>query len=392
MREDVDAAALNVTPSDIPGWAAVLVRWRYALLAAASLAWVPVGYGAWMSDWRFFHQGALTLIGRGADFGLGSPLSLYADSPSTQIGPTALVGAIPFTLLGQAGGRLAATITMALALPLFVWLLEGAARRARSDASHLAETALVGGLIASLLWQAVAVQYAHLDDVIVLIGGALALRSVAYKHPWTTGLWVGLAVASKPWAIGFIALALAFRGRDVWRVVVAASSMIGAAWLPFLLGDRRTFDQLSSFHIMVQGDSILHALGVQSDLIPTWVRPAQAILSLVLGAAAVRTGRWAAVPIVTIASRIFLDAGTFPYYFTGLAAAALAWDLLGSRRRLPWWTIGVVVLEYDARWLANSSHLMTDLHLTVCLATFSLVVPGRMLRYPWPARARSASS
>jgi hypothetical protein len=382
----------DAIPSDLPGWVTELVRWRYALLAAAALAWVPVGYGGSGGDWAFLRQGALALVGRGAGFGVGSPLSLYADAPSTQIGPPALVGAVPFSMLGRAEGRLAATIVMALALPLFVWLLEGAARKARNDAVHVAEAALVGGLASSLLWHAVAVQYAHLDDVIVLLAGALALRSVAAQQPWNAGLWAGLAMSTKPWAIGFLAFALSFRGRDVLRAAVGAIVVLAASWLPFLLGDPRTLQRLGSFHIAVQPDSVLRLLGVQSDTMPAWVRPSQALVSFVLAAAVVRAGRWAAVPLVAIASRIVLDPATLPYYFTGLAAATLAWDLIGSRRRLPWWTIAIMLIEYDVRWLTDNFQVMSVLHLTVCLAALSLVLPRQLLSYRWPARARSANS
>ncbi|WP_411283629.1 hypothetical protein, partial [Lapillicoccus sp.] len=106
---------------------------------------------------------------------------------------------------------------------------------------------------------------------------------------------------------------------------------------PLVLADPMTL-ALSRFTIENVDDSALHALGVHTANTPSWDRPAQAILGIVMAIVCVRRGRWASFPLAVVAARLHLDPQTYPYYSSNLLVATAIQDLLTPGRRWPLWT------------------------------------------------------
>jgi hypothetical protein len=101
--------------------------------------------------------------------------------------------------------------------------------------------------------------------------------------------------------------------------------------------------------------------------------------ALLAGSVAVWRRRWAAVPLVGIAMRVALDPQVFVYYTAGLVLAALAWDLLRSRRAVPWWTLFSFVLLNDAYIVVSSADVRAALRLVLTLGMIVaiLAIPDR---------------
>ncbi len=318
---------------------AATVRWRYVVLAGWMVA-VLLVRGRTVGDWSFFVQGADRLLGHG-----GSPLHLYADAPQTQIGPAALVAALPLTRLP--GGRwLARCLIVGLALA-GVRAAELLAQRLR-PARDARRWALLGGLASLPMWAFVAASV-HLDDAMALSATAAAMVAVARGRTRTAALLLGTAVAAKPWALAAAPLLLALPHRRV-RALAWSGGVVAIWWLPFLVAAPRTVSALASFRLHVGMASSLRTLGLTAGtLAPGWVRPAQLALSAAVALVVVRAGRWWAVPLVAFAVRLLLDPGSAAYYGAGVTTGALVFDL-ASGARVPWLTVGAFTGLYLPSW------------------------------------------
>ncbi|MFI5911717.1 glycosyltransferase 87 family protein [Dactylosporangium sp. NPDC051541] len=310
--------------------------------AAAWFGVMAVGGG---SSWHFFLQGATALAD--ADDPVNGGLHLYAAAPVLQIGPLTFLAVL---LLLPAGGVLALLgwqILGAAAGLLLLWMVRGLVPRWQRDDAWLA---LAAGYFLPV-WMFLAVGVAHLDDVLALLLSVGALRAARTGHGWLTGLLLGLATDAKPWAIGFAAILLLVPG---WRRRLAAGGVllaaVGAAWLPFFVGDRGTSNALR-YTIQNAPVSALHALGIDDPRTPAWDRPAQLALALTLGALAVWRGQWAAIPLLAVASRLVLEPGGNKYYIAGVVVATVIWDYAGARPFLPWWTMSACLGLFVARWM-----------------------------------------
>ena len=338
----------------------------------------------------------LAALGPGAHWRTGGHpagtalFDLYHDLPATQIGPVALLVSAPFAALGDWQGRLVVCAAMLLAFPALLAIGEDTANRLHpgtADRRRTAEVAAIAGAVGMLMWRQLAVIGMHLDDVLAVLFAALAMNAVVRRHPRLVGLCVALALCSKPWAATFLPLVLAIPGR---RARIEASLAAGITtlllWGPFI-AVHGTLAALDDLRIGVSEWSGLILLGYQTEQpMPGWVRPAQLVIGVALGSWFVYRGRWAAVPLVGIAVRISLDAGTWSYYYGSLVAAAALWDLVGSRRRFPWWTLATMFIEYDLKWL-----LSTNIELVWVDALPIVVALGCALLVP-PARTPGAPS
>ncbi len=170
-------------------------------------------------------------------------------------------------------------------------------------------------------------------------------------------------------------LVLAFRGRDRWAALLWGVGIAAAAWLPFVLGDSRTLDAIKP-PIVVSPSSVLHLFGVAATDAPSWTRPVQFGCVLVVGAIAVARGRWGAALLVGITTRLALDPQVFLYYTTGLVLAALAWDMLRSRRPLPLWTLFAFVLLNDSYVLIDDATVEALLRLVLSVVLVGVVLFG----------------
>lgn len=188
----------------------------------------------------------------------------------------------------------------------------------------------------------------HLDDVLAMGFGVVRVIFVQRAQPVWAAVMFAPAVDSKPWALGFMIAVLALP-RDWWvRTLSVFSAVVAAAWLPFFLIEPRTLDALR-FRLALTNGSLLRLVQPAGGLIPTWVRPTQLLIALVVGWVLVRAGVVQAVLLVLIAARILLYPDFAADYTSGAALAALLADGL-TGRRIPWFALSVAGLL----WLPQS--------------------------------------
>jgi hypothetical protein len=325
-------------------------RFKVALLAWFVLFFVAMAYKGGMS-WHFFVQGQAAL--GDVDDPTGGGLHLYAALPVLQIGPIPLLAALVVSTIGPQGALLLAQVFGALAGVVILWVARTIAQETRPDltAVQIDSRVAFAAVFFTPVWMYLAVGSVHLDDVLTLLFAVLALRMVLLKRAVAAGVLLGLAVDCKPWALPFGCLLFLLLDKRA-RVVGAAAmgAVIAAAWAPFFLADPATTNAMH-FTITNTKLSALRVIGVDAARTPSWDRPAQVVLGLILGVLALRRGRWAAVILVAVAARVVLDPGTNIYYSAGLVVGAALWDVIGSPSARPWWTAAVCLGLYAGRWI-----------------------------------------
>lgn len=228
------------------------------------------------------------------------------------------------------------------------------------------------------VWMYVAVRSTHVDDVLALLCGVLALKLAVDGRAMPAGAAVALAVDAKPWALPFLCVVILLPTvRRRLEGILAAAMLTLAAWLPFVLADPHTLSRLSHFTIRNQPTSVLRLIGVTART-PAWDRPAQAVLGFALAGLAIRRGRWPAILLLVLAARVVLDPGVNRYYTAGIAVGALVWDVAGSRLRFPWWCAATLLVLFASRW----PHLPTRVHASLTLGFFLAAVTFLVLWRP----------
>ena len=159
----------------MPRALALAVRWRWPVLLAWAAGWLIARHGV-VGDWSFFEQSGQLLRGH-------RPLSLYAGHPRIQIGPLALVAALPLTGHGS-------VLPQAVIYALGLLALRAVELCSPEDQ---ARALLVGGLLAVPCWAFVATS-GHLDDALVTVFTVLAALAVLRHRPAWAGLLVGAAL------------------------------------------------------------------------------------------------------------------------------------------------------------------------------------------------------
>ncbi|MEV6566827.1 hypothetical protein [Streptomyces kronopolitis] len=317
------------------------------LLSAWTVLWFVLVEPHGGFSWHYLHTGGQLIYQDTSDHGTGG-LNLYAHHPELQMGPLSFLTAGLFNPFPEVTGQFLAAALMSL-LGLVIVVLAG-----RSAAHHflgtgtnhqrLRQRVLIAGLAFIPMWIEVAVRFGHLDDVLALFFTTLAVRAVTRGDAALTGLFLALAMDSKPTALSFLPLLLALP-REKWlRAALWCAGLVAVAWLPFFLGDAHSF-AAARFAIPNQPASALRWLGVGDPKTPGWDRPAQAALGLALGTLAVWRGRWAAVVLLGANARIVLDPSVYTYYTASVLLGTLLWDVIGQRRLVPWWSwLGLLVL------------------------------------------------
>ncbi|HXY17789.1 MAG TPA: hypothetical protein VEH79_06455 [Gaiellaceae bacterium] len=352
----------------------LLKRWRYGILWATALVEFPRHWTVRVGDWRYFVQGSNLLAGRTAPGAPSGGLHLFANYHSMHMGPLTLAAVWPLRAIAG-DGLVPALVLMAALGPAVVIALERAALAIGRDAvsAELVQlTALGGGVLLLRSWGLAAGPIAHLDDVLTMAFCALAVWAVATRRPLLSGVAIGLAVAAKPWGIALLPILLAFDRRGRVRGAVSAGLLSAAAWLPFVFGDPGTV-KAGAFDVANDAASALRALGVETAGTPGWLRPTQVLLGLLVGVAACAVGRWPGVLLGALAVRLGLDPATFVYYTPALVLGALTWDLLGTRRPLPVWTLTTVAGLQVAPDVVVDPHRQGMLRLATCAALVAAI-------------------
>ncbi|MEV1080894.1 hypothetical protein AB0I98_22020 [Streptomyces sp. NPDC050211] len=367
-------------------------RVHLVLLAAWTVLWFAVVEPHGGFSWHYLRTGGeLLYAGSGrADGGL----NLYAHHPELQMGPVSFLVAGLFNPFSDAVGQfLAAAVMSLLGLVILVVAGRSAAQYflgTGTNHQRLRQRVLIAGLAFIPMWIEVAVRFGHLDDVLALFFTTLAVGSLTRRNPAATGIFLALAVDSKPTALVFLPLLLALPRTQWLRAGLWCAGLVALVWLPFFLGAPQSF-AAAEFTIPNQPASALRWLGVDDPHTPPWDRPAQAALGLTLGCIAVRRGRWPAVVLLGTNARILLDPSVYTYYCASVLLGTLLWDVIGQRRLVPWWSwIGLITL-YGTVFLVpdDATRGLFRLGFVAVSTTYVLLWPVRDRRRRRPRAKRT---
>ncbi|KQU68858.1 hypothetical protein ASC58_09270 [Phycicoccus sp. Root101] len=359
--------------------ALVLAWWRTVVLVLWAAGWFAALAVHGGGSWHFFATGGRVLAD--LDDGTTAGLHVYAEHPLLQIGPVALGLAWALTQLSAGHGLLAAEAlgtASGAAVVVLVHGIDGRLRRRRGTAARKGAEGplLLATACFTPVWLYAAISSAHLDDVLALTFCVIALSCVLSDHPAWAGVAVAAAVDSKPWALPVTVVLLALPGLRSRAIGVGAAVVgVTAGWLPFFVADPQTIRAMH-YTIVNRPLSGLHLLDPRAARTPFWDRPLQTAIGLVLGGVAVWRRRTTGVLLLVMASRLALDPGTNRYYTAGLAAGALLWDVAGSRRRWPWWSLTVVLALHLARWVPALDPLHGSAMIAFALAATYVILVG----------------
>ena len=361
---------------------AVEHRWAILICVAllASLAAIGHGHG----DWDFFVDASRRLVGEPvADLSGPGGLHLYASNPYVLTGPLPLLF---IRLTDLAGPGVSYGIGVVAANLLAVGVLAILEQTAAALDRARPETTLIGGVVVIVAWSELA-GYGHIDDALVLFAVTAAMLGLARRQWLAVGIALGLAIATKQWGVMFLPLTLALPARQLRAAAVAIG--IGAmAWAPFVIAAPKMLSQLGTVQI-VANDSVYSVLGYSQLHGPDWVRAAELAGGFLLVAFAVFRGRWQAALFAAIAFRVLLDPATWSYYSAGMILGALAWDLLGTPRRFPVWTVVTFFLVVESTQLVDDPILRGGMRALACLAALTLLLGRHVFSGPffaWPVR------
>ena len=349
-------------------WRFVL-RLRYGVLLVVYVAAFSLYYQLRFGDWLLLEFAARVALHRpGYHGGWSGFFHIYSQMPKMQIGPPAVLAAIPTQLVNPSDGNIVAALVMMLAGVACVGLVERIAKTAGVATGHRQPAALLAGLLLVPMWRQLAMLYMHIDDVIVLMA-VLAAIPFVMKNRWlVASLLVGTAIATKPWALGVTPILFALPRRDIARAGLVTLGVTLLWWAPFLIADPSAPRELGSVSLPVHAASTFHLLGPLGHghafeclapgtcmpSAPGWMRPVQLLVAFGLAWLAVRRGRVLAAPLVGLAARVLLDAQAWPYYGVGPVLAALVWDM-SHGRRIPRWALFVAAAEYANVVIGNET-------------------------------------
>ncbi len=357
------------------------VRRHHVLLLAWTVLWFLLVEPSGGFSWHYLRQGEELLFSGRPDGGL----ALYAHHPELQIGPVSLAVARLFAPFPTPTGEVLAEAVMSgLGLAMLVLVGRTAAQyHLGTGTNHrrLQQRLLVAGLAFIPMWVEVSVRFAHLDDVLALFFTTLAAHELSRGRAVAVGVFLALAVDSKPWALAFAPLILALPRARWVRTALCFAALVAVAWLPFYLGDLDTV-AAAKFTIPNQSASALRWFGVTDPATPWWDRPAQFALGLGLGTLAVWRGRWPAVVLLGADARILLDPSVYTYYTASIMLGTLLWDTVGQRRLVPWWSwIALVSLYGGTLFLpSDSARGLVRLAFVVVSVGCVLLLPAQRRR------------
>ncbi|MEU4346295.1 hypothetical protein [Streptomyces sp. NPDC023838] len=351
------------------------------LLTAWTALWFAVVEPNGGFSWHYLRTGGELIYQGPSGDGTGG-LNLYAHHPELQMGPVSFLTAGLFNPFPDSTGQfLAAALMSVLGLVIVVLVGRSAAWHflgTGTNHQRLRQRVLIAGLAFIPMWIEVSVRFGHLDDVLALFFTTLAVRAVTRGNAAGTGIWLALAIDSKPTALGFAMLLFALPRQSWLRAGLWCTGLVALAWLPFFIGNADSF-AATGFAIPNQPASALRWLGVGDAETPGWDRPAQAALSLALGGIAVWRKRWTAVVLLGANARIVLDPSVYTYYTASVLLGTLLWDVIGQRRLVPWWSWLALIALYGSVFVVpdDSARGLIRLAFVVISTTYVLVWPQR---------------
>ena len=104
-------------------------------------------------------------------------------------------------------------------------------------------------------------------------------------------------------------------------------------------------------------------------------------------AATVWRGRWPAVILLGVGARIALDPADWGYYTAGVLVGTLLWDLVGTPRPMPLWTVTSFAALTAVHAVTKDGSVLGLLRLSLVIAFSAAILFGP----PWRSRVPSAA-
>jgi hypothetical protein len=298
------------------------------------------------SDWDLLRIGGRILFHLDPRYPI-NPLRLYARI-HYQLGPPPLfvIGLAQRLLsprVGYGGDVAVLVLTLALGVASLA-IVELLARELWSPRRAAAATTVAGALLLPS-WGAGMAAWAHLEDAMALAGICLAILLARRNHAVACGIVIGLAAASKPWAVIFVPMILMFpETRARLRALIAAVGAIELCWAPFIIAAPSTVVS-TQLPLRIYNESALRALGFPAGAAaPGWIRLAQFLLGM-LAVGLVARRSWWSILWVGMAARLIVDPLAWPYYSVGPMLGAAMMDVHRGRR-IPICSIATGVVFY----------------------------------------------
>ena len=308
-----------------------------AVLSAIGVSWYRGGLGDYPHD----AAGAVDALAG------GHVLRSLTVHPQPLMGPIAILIRAPFVAAGHlfgagslAGYRLGAIPCLIAAGLLGVVLLRTFAPASRRGAASIVVVLLAVASPAATS----AVELGHPEEVLCAALSVLAVVAAMRSRVVATSVLLGLALATKQWAVIAVPPAvLAVPPRYRWRVAAGAAGLAALLTLPQVLADPSGFASVSQHAATATNDTFVQSWWyLVGHTLPGWLarstHPLIVLAAFPLTVLAYRRGLRAddALPLLALLFlvRCVLDPVDNYYYHLPLLLALLAWDVK-MRRQLP---------------------------------------------------------
>jgi hypothetical protein len=308
-----------------------------AVLSAIGVSWYRGGLGDYPHD----AAGAVDALAG------GHVLRSLTVHPQPLMGPIAILTRAPFVAAGHLFGvgslasyRLGAIPCLIAAGLLGVVLLRTFAPASRRGAASIVVVLLAVASPAATS----AVELGHPEEVLCAALSVLAVVAAMRSRVVATAVLLGLALATKQWAVIAVPPAvLAVAPRYRWRVAAGAAGLAALLTLPQVLADPSGFASVSQHAATATNDTFVQSWWyLVGHTLPGWLarstHPLIVLAAFPLTVLAYRRGLRAddALPLLALLFlvRCVLDPVDNYYYHLPLLLALLAWDVK-MRRQLP---------------------------------------------------------
>jgi hypothetical protein len=352
-----------------------------AVLAASGVSW----YRGALGDYSHDAAAAVDALAG------GHVLRALTVHPQPLMGPVAILARAPFVAVAHVLGAGSLASYRAGAIPCLVaaGLLGVVLLRAFPAASRRWPVAILVVLLAVASPAATnAVSLGHPEEVLCAALSVLAVVAAMRGRFVAAAVLLGLALATKQWAV--IALpptALAVGRPHRWRVVAAAAGLATLLTLPQVLADPGGFASVSQHAATATNDTFVQSWWyLVGHTLPGWLarstHPAIVLAAFPLTVIAYRRGVRAedALPLLALLFlvRCVFDPVDNYYYHLPLLMALLAWDVK-MQRRLPYTTLAASVsLIVTNSFLVGTASSAFYLGWTAALAVFLVSVLRRL--------------
>jgi hypothetical protein len=321
--------------------------------------------------------------------------------PQPLMGPVAILARAPFVAAGHVvgAGSLASYRLGAIPCLVAAGLLAVVLLRTFSPSSRRGAVSILVVLLAVASPAATsAVELGHPEEVLCAALSVLAVVAAMRGRFAATAVLLGLALATKQWAVIAVPPAVLAVGRPYrWRVAAAAAGLAALLTLPQVLADPSGFASVSQHAATATNDTFVQSWWyLAGHTLPGWLarstHPAIVLAAVPLTVLAYRRGLRAedVLPLLALLFlvRCVLDPVDNYYYHLPLLLALLAWDVQ-MRRHLPYAALGVTLLLIVTNsFLVGMTASAFYLVWTVALA----VVLGVVLRRATAAGERSVAA